>query len=260
MDSISLYNPKILKHYKSNSQRARVLSENWCSSEMYCPSCLNEHIIHFPNNEKVKDFFCMNCRNEFQLKSSSKKFGKRVVDGEFNTLMKFLNKNKAPNFLLMHYSNDDWYIKNLFLVPKFFISPSIIEKRNPLKESARRRGWIGCNIIIEGIPDEGKINIIKNEKVINKKTVNKKWKKMFFLNDKNPYTRGWTTDVLKCIEDLSKREFTLKDIYKFKGYLKELHPKNEHIEAKIRQQLQILRDNNILKFKSRGNYSLKHFD
>ena len=46
------------------------------------------------------------------------------------------------------------------------------------------------------------------------------------------------------------------EIYKFKGYLKGLHPDNDHIEAKIRQQLQILRDNNILFFMGRGRYKL----
>jgi len=80
---------------------------------------------------------------------------------------------------------------------------------------------------------------------------------MFFLNTKNPLSRGWTTDILRCIGDLSKNEFTLKEIYGFKGRLQELHPANLHIEEKIRQQLQILRDNHILEFNERGRYRLK---
>ncbi|MFH1642335.1 MAG: DpnI domain-containing protein [Nanoarchaeota archaeon] len=209
MNNLSLYNQEVLENYKSNSQRARVLSENWFSSEMYCPCCLNENITQYPNNEKVKDFFCKKCINEFQLKSSSKKFGKRIVDGEFITMMDSISINKTPNFFFMHYSNEHWFIKNLFIIPRFFISSSIIEKRNPLKESARRSGWTGCNIMLSDIPEDGKITVIKDEKIIDKNLVNKKWKRMFFLNNKNPFSREWTTDVLKCIEDLSKKEFTL---------------------------------------------------
>ena len=115
MNNLSLYNPEVLKNYKSNSQRARVLSESWFSSEMYCPCCLNEKVTPYPNNEKVKDFLCKNCTNEFQLKSSSKKFGKRIVDGEFTTMMNSISINKTPNLFLMHYSNEDWFIKNLFI-------------------------------------------------------------------------------------------------------------------------------------------------
>src|SRR3989338_8062663 len=256
MVNLSLYEKGVFEQYKSNSQRARVLSENWFSSQMYCPCCLNLKIDDYPNNEKVKDFFCPNCSNEFQLKSSNKKFTKRILDGEFNTMMRFINLNKTPNFFLMHYSNEDWFVKNLFIIPKFFITSYIIEKRKPLSDTARRHGWVGCNILLNNIPDEGKINIIKDEKLIEMEIVNKKWNKMFFLNKQKPSLRGWTSDVLKCVEDLPEDKFTLKDVYKFKDYLEELHPENKRVEAKIRQQLQILRDNHILKFVSRGNYRL----
>lgn len=78
---LSLYDRNVFESYKSNSQRIRVLSENWFSQEMYCPSCLNPRISQHPNNEKVYDFLCEKCRSEYQLKSSSKKFGKKVSMG-----------------------------------------------------------------------------------------------------------------------------------------------------------------------------------
>ncbi len=256
MLQLSLYKKGVFEQYKSNSQIARVLSENWVSSEMYCPCCLNVRIDTCPPNQKAIDFFCPNCSNKFQLKSTNKIFTKRVLDGEFNTMMNFINLNKVPNFLLMHYSNHDWYVKDLSIIPRFFITSSIIEKRNPLSEKAMRHGWVGCNIILDNIPEEGKITLIKDEKIVEMEEVNKKWKKMFFLNRQKPSIRGWTSDVLKCIEDLSENEFNLNDVYKFRNYLYKIHPENKHIEAKIRQQLQILRDNHIVKFISRGNYQL----
>ena len=166
MNNLSLYRQDVFKEYKSNSQIARVLSENWFSSQMYCPCCLTSRIHICPNNEKVKDFYCSTCNNEYQLKSSNKKFGKKILDGEFNTMMSFINLNKIPNFFLMNYSNSDWYIKNLFIVPRFFITSSTIEKRKPLSEFARRRGWVGCNIRLDNIPENGRIDIIKNKNII----------------------------------------------------------------------------------------------
>jgi len=47
---------------------------------------------------------------------------------------------------------------------------------------------------------------------------------------------------MNCIESLNKNEFSLQEIYKFENDLKVLHPENNNIKAKIRQQLQFLRD------------------
>jgi len=179
------------------------------------------------------------------------------LDGEFNTMMNFIKSNKSPNLFLMQYSNQDWFVKNLFLIPKFFITSSIIEKRNPLSKNARRSGWTGCNFLIDNIPKEGKIAIIKDEKIIERESVNEKWSKVIFLNKEEASLRGWTSDVLKCIDKIQKEVFVIKDIYKFKNYLQKLHPNNKYIEAKIRQQLQILRNNNIIEFTSKGVYKIK---
>lgn len=251
---LSLYQKHIFNRYKSNSQRARVLSESWFDSEMYCPCCLNDSTEKFKDNRKVYDFMCPRCANKYQLKSSSRPFTKRVLDGQYNTLNEFVASNLAPNFFLMHYSSDDWFVKDLFLIPKFFISTSLIEKRKPLKSTARRAGWIGCNLLLDRIPEDGKISVVKSEREIDKRKVHKTWERMSFLNRKKPHLRGWTSDVLKCIEDLSKGEFTLQDAYGFVDYLQELHPDNRHVQEKIRQQLQVLRDHGILRFVSPGQY------
>ena len=63
--------------------------------------------------------------------------------------------------------------------------------------------------------------------------------------------------MLNCVEHIGQTEFTLDDVYKFENYLSELHPENNHVKPKIRQQLQVLRDAGILEFKARGHYRLK---
>ena len=255
--NLSIYQKDVLQKYKSNSQRARVLTENWFSAEMYCPCCLSPSVQKLPNNSHTLDFICERCRSRHELKSSSKKFGKYVNDGEYQTMIQTIIQNRTPNFFMLNYSKDEWLVKNLFMIPNHFFSRSIIEKRSPLSINARRAGWIGCHIMLDRIPENGRINLIQNEKIIDQSSVHKAWRKMLFLSHKNLKIRGWTSDVLKCIEDLDKKDFTLKDIYNFKEYLSELHPENNYVEEKIRQQLQILRDNNVLKFSSPGKYQFK---
>ena len=60
-------------------------------------------------------------------------------------------------------------------------------------------------------------------------------------------------DILSCVERLDTT-FTLKQMYEFVKELSIKHPNNNNIEAKIRQQLQFLRDKGFVEFTSRGNY------
>lgn len=61
----------------------------------------------------------------------------------------------------MNYNKQDLHVKDFLMVPKYFFSPEIIEKRKPLSDTARRAGWVGCNIVLKQIPEEGRIFIVK---------------------------------------------------------------------------------------------------
>jgi type II restriction enzyme len=52
-------------------------------------------------------------------------------------------------------------------------------------------------------------------------------------------------------------EFDLSDVYAFEDELRVLYPNNNHIKQKIRQQLQVLRNQGYLDFTSRGHYRLR---
>lgn len=64
--NILIYQKEVFERYHSNSQIARVLTENWFKNEMYCPVCLNEELTKNPNNTKVTDFLCNKCCNPFR--------------------------------------------------------------------------------------------------------------------------------------------------------------------------------------------------
>lgn len=67
-------------------------------------------------------------------------------------------------------------------------------------------------------------------------------------------SRGWLFDVLYCINSIKHNIFKLDEVYKFQNYLKEKHTHNNNIKAKIRQQLQFLRDKGHIEFLGNGTY------
>ena len=143
------------------------------------------------------------------------------------------------------------------VVPKHFFVPEIIEKRKPLAETARRAGWVGCNILLNSIPESGKVFFVRNGVVNPHDDVLEKWQKTLFLREEKELTaKGWLLDVMRCVEKIGRKDFTLEDVYNFERELSLLHPENNHVKDKIRQQLQVLRDKNYLEFVSRGKYHL----
>lgn len=243
--------------YTSGSQSARAWTEAWVSAWAYCPHCGNAKISAFPNNSPLADFFCTSCSEEFELKSQRTKFGAKVLDGEFNTKCERLAASNNPNLMLMNYDLKSLAVVNLFIVPKHFFVREIIEQRKPLAATARRAGWVGSKILLDRVPESGKIYIVRNSLIRAKELVLADWQKTLFLRDESPETRGWLLDVMKCVDTLGKREFTLDEVYAFERHLSDLYPGNQNVKPKIRQQLQFLRDRGFIEFVSRGNYRLR---
>ena len=242
------------EQYTSNVQKIRVMTETWVNNNMFCPYCGNQSVSRFENNRPVADFFCSSCREEYELKSKGASISNKVNDGAYNTMIERITSINNPNFFFMHYNKSSLQIENFVMVPKYFFSPEIIEKRKPLADIARRAGWIGCNILLNRIPNEGRIFIVQNEKEVPIEQIIDKVHRTEFLRGSKLDARGWTLDVLNCVNMIDDKVFTLEQMYKFEEMLAIKHPDNHHVKDKIRQQLQMLRDNGIIEFTGRGHY------
>ena len=240
--------------FTSGSQKARVWTEGWVLRQMYCPSCGEKPLTDYTNNKPVADFYCGLCSEDFELKSTKGKFGKKITDGAYATMMERLRSDSVPSLMLLRYTATNKMVQDLSVIPKQFFVTDLIERRKPLAETARRAGWVGCNILIDKVPKAGRINLVTNRIATPKDTVLDKWAKTAFLREQSLSKKGWVLDVLNCVEEIGRTEFTLDDVYRFESYLSELHPENNHIKPKIRQQLQVLRDAGILEFMARGQY------
>ena len=248
------FNESYVAGYHSNSQIARVLTENWICDNMYCPRCGNRTLHHFENNRPVADFFCPVCKNEYELKSTQGHLGKKITDGAYETMIQRITDNQNPDFFFMNYSTEASVVKDLILIPKHFFLPEIIEKRKPLAPTARRAGWVGCNILLDKVPAQGRIPIITDGAVMDRNSVVRQVNRTAGLETKNLNARGWLIDILKCTERLKTEQFLLHDLYFFEGELQQKHPDNHNIRPKIRQQLQVLRDKGFIEFLGNGAY------
>ena len=65
---------------------------------------------------------------------------------------------------------------------------------------------------------------------------------------------GWSYKIFDCLLQIPGDEFLLADVYEFSDQLSKYYPLNNHVEAKIRQQLQVLRDKGLVEFLERGKY------
>ncbi|MDO4551425.1 MAG: DpnI domain-containing protein [Planctomycetia bacterium] len=245
--------------YRSGSQIARVLTEAWVKEHMFCPRCGQSHIERLPNNCPVADFYCSVCKNEYELKSKNGGWTHKVTDGAYDTMLRRIMSNKNPDFFFMNYSKKEWMVTDCMFIPKHFFVPSIIEKRKPLADSSRRARWVGCNILIDQIPMQGRIFIISNGIAVPTETVLEKVHHSSTLEIQDINARGWLMDVLHCVDLIPDQSFSLADIYEFEKSLCKKHPKNRHIKAKIRQQLQILRDRGIIEFSGSGHHKKRKF-
>jgi type II restriction enzyme len=243
--------------FEGPTQKARFWTEAWVKNQVYCPNCGATSITKYENNRPVADFYCAACREDYELKSQKTAFGTRVVDGAFRTMCERLAASDNPNLMLMNYDIKSLSVKNLCVVPKHFFVREIIEERKPLAATARRAGWIGCNILLNQIPESGKIFFVRNGKALDKEQVLDKWRQTLFLRYESTNARGWLIEVMKCVELIGRSDFDLDDVYAFESRLRDIYPGNRHVRPKIRQQLQVLRDQGYLDFLGRGHYRLK---
>lgn len=249
------FNQELGKNYRSLSQKIRVMSESWLASEMYCMAC-GDNLQPLKNNTPASDMYCAGCGARYELKSARTQLGHTINDGAYAMMIKRIMDGTLPSFFYLTYATNEFKVTDLVYIPRYFISRDYIVKRQPLSVLARRAGWTGCKIDISSIPAAGKMSIIRNGKIEQKKKVLARAKKISFLGNVRQNNRGWLLDILKCVEMIGKINFTLEEMYSFENFLRLKYPENNNIKAKIRQQLQLLRDGGYLSFERPGEYIL----
>ncbi len=247
------FDPLLAEGYRSRAQQARRLTEGWFAANMYCAVCGEDALQQSANNSRTADFCCASCAARFELKGASRPHGATVPDGAFGTMMERLEgQGGGPHLALLHYCAATLSVRELTIVAAPFLTKDVILPRPPLGPHARRAGWIGCNIRIADVPAAGRIVIVQDGMPLPRSEVTRSFRRAASVGgDIN--ARTWLIDALRCVERLG-REFALAEVYAFEAELQNRHPGNQHIRAKLRQQLQRLRDAGLIAFLGKGRY------
>ena len=271
-------------NYHSGSQRARVVTEAWARSQLYCANCDSSSLGETPANNRAIDFICPRCHAPFQLKARHSALGETVTDGAYTAMVAAIREDRTPNLLLMRYALATWEVRDLLLIPSFMFSESAVIKRKPLAATARRAGWVGCNFALNRIPADARIPLVitrsggrrrgdesltekRNQRFLTSSPTNQtiivppeevraRYTRLKPIREIKTAQRGWTLDVLNIVRRLGKPEFTNDEVYAHDRELEQLHPDNRNVRPKIRQQLQILRDTGLLIHVESGRWRL----
>lgn len=255
--------PTVADGYTSKAQRSRVITEAWAAENLYCLACSLDTIEAHRPGKQVEDYYCPSCDRRTQLKAKRGGHGRKVANSAYEPKMEAIRANAAPDYAFMGFDPDAWRVEDLVLVPGHFITPSVVEERAPLSSNARRSGWVGSNILLDKIPDAGRIPLVESGTVTAPNQARRSFEETVFLADQEATARDWTTAVMDCIDELDVQageRFELEDVYAFEDRLAEMYPDNQHVRAKIRQQLQVLRDEGFIEFLGSGEYRLRWVD
>ena len=245
------------RDYKSLSQKARVVTQAWGASNLYCPNCSSEGLRRSREGERAQDFVCPQCELPFELKSQSKPIGDVLRDSGYNAMIRKIQAAETPNLFILHYTRVDWKAHSLFLIPHFIFSESAIKKCNPLSATHPRAGHVLCNIVLKNIPADARIPVVMEGVALPPAKVRARYKELLPRTKLAIGKPGWPLDVWQVVQSLGKKTFATSDLYQFERHLRELHPENLHIKDKIRQQLQVLRDRGFLSQVERGVWAVK---
>ena len=245
----------IADRYSSQAQRSRVLSEAWFRLNAYCLSCESDVLRATAANTKATDFVCPECDQRYELKAFRNRPKRTLVDGAYSALIARILNGSVPTLMMLE-RNDEWEIRSLTAVHHLFLTPNVIQERKPLSATARRAGWVGCNIRLDRIAKDAQIEIVGSRGPNEPRMVREAFQRFGELKNIKPVMRGWTTLTLQVIRGLEREAFTLNDLYKKEEQFLLAYPGNRNIRPKIRQQLQALRDLGYLAFLGDGTYQI----
>ncbi len=246
--------PSKTEGFKSPSQKAKNVTEDWAQHQLYCLGCGKREFDYV--NHPVLDFACHYCDEKYELKSKKGKFGNRVLNSAYGKKIEAISSGSNPSFLFLQYELSTWTITDLFALPRHVFFPEMIARRNPLRESAQRAGWVGSIMMLDMLPPASKVDIVRGGKVIPQTEVQHEWASLSRFQRVAPGLRRWALDLWSLVKNFED-EFTLREAYGFEDSLRLKHPENRHIRDKIRQQLQHLRNAGLVEFRGKGRYTIQ---
>lgn len=141
----------VAARFVSAAQAARVALETWASFNLYCLNCERDELDQLPDNTPVADFECAVCESRYQLKGKNGRLGKKLPGAAYRPTLEAIRAGTMPEYVLVEFDTRFATVVFVDAFPGRLLTEDRVEPRKPLSASARRAGWQGCNIIIEGL-------------------------------------------------------------------------------------------------------------
>lgn len=146
-----LIDMSLTERFVSAAQAARVALETWASFNLYCLNCERDELEQLPDNTPVADFECVACETRYQLKGKNGRLGRKIPGAAFGPTIAAIRAGTMPEYVLVEFDTRFATVVFVDAFPGRLITEGHIEPRKPLAPTARRAGWQGCNILIEGL-------------------------------------------------------------------------------------------------------------
>ncbi|MBV9233562.1 MAG: hypothetical protein JO030_05915 [Candidatus Eremiobacteraeota bacterium] len=155
LDATPAFSPLIdmslATNFASASQGTRVALETWASFNLYCLNCDRDELDQLPDNTPVADFRCVSCESRYQLKGKNGRLGKRIPGAAYQPTIKAIRSGLMPEYVLVEFDTRFATVVFVDAFPGRLITEDRIQARRPLRETARRAGWQGCTISVDGL-------------------------------------------------------------------------------------------------------------
>ena len=146
-----LIDMSVASAFVSAAQATRVALETWASFNLYCLNCERDVLGQLPDNTPVADFECTECGSRYQLKGKNGRIGKKLPGAAYRPTIEAIRTGRMPEYVLVEFDTRFATVVFVDAFPGRMITEDRIEARKPLTATARRAGWQGCNIIVEGL-------------------------------------------------------------------------------------------------------------
>lgn len=146
-----LIDMSLTSRFISAAQATRVALETWASFNLYCLNCEQSKLDQLPDNTPVADFECCACQSRYQLKGKNGRLGRRIPGAAYQPTIDAVRARRMPEYVLVEFDTRFATVVFVDAFPGRLITEDRVEPRKRLSATARRAGWQGCNIIVDGL-------------------------------------------------------------------------------------------------------------
>ena len=115
--------------------------------------------MRLPANAVVAGFACSTSETRYQPKGKNGRYADVIPGAAYKPMIESIRRKELPELVLVEFDQRYELIVFAHAIRETAIIEERVVARTPLKPTARRAGWTGCVIRIDGLP---KVSLIEH--------------------------------------------------------------------------------------------------